>query len=175
MVTTTNSSLDSSSFDTQLSTLSYEYVINYYFYIFLLVSSHSTLRLVNPSKIFDRVSILGNLFKKHINLPQVFYNNVTNTWACECEQWVCERELWTCERDSLSNYCHMDGHYYKSCIMRPLNLWLHATIYHLQLCFIIFTTSHHPFKFTTIFVTMVQLLNCTSIHIDQIIRFFIQE
>jgi hypothetical protein len=41
--------------------------------------------------------------------------------------------------------------------MQPFNLRVHVTIYHLQLCFIIFTTSHHPFKFTIIFVTMVQL------------------
>jgi hypothetical protein len=58
--------------------------------------------------------------------------------------------------------------------MQSLKLQLHVIIYHLQLCFIIFTISHHPFKFTTIFVTMVQPQNCTSIHIDQIIGFFIQ-
>jgi hypothetical protein len=59
--------------------------------------------------------------------------------------------------------------------MQPLNLWLHVIIYHLQLCFIIFTTSHYPFKLTIIFVTMTQLQNYTSILIDQIIGFFIQK
>ncbi len=35
--------------------------------------------------------------------------------------------------------------------------------------------SHHLLKFTTIFVTMVQLLNCASLHVNQLPKFFIQE
>jgi len=70
----------------------------------------------------------------------------------------------------------------RSSITRNLVIYSHsfyncmrqcAIIYHLSLCFIIFTTSHSLLKFPTIFEIMVRLLNYTSFHIDYFFRFFI--
>jgi hypothetical protein len=41
--------------------------------------------------------------------------------------------------------------------MQPSNLRLYATKYHLQLYFIIFTTSHHIFQSITFLATMVNM------------------
>ncbi len=46
----------------------------------------------------------------------------------------------------------------KSYIMQLSNLQLYVTNYHLQLCFVIFITTHHPFQSITIIATMIQLI-----------------
>jgi hypothetical protein len=51
------------------------------------------------------------------------------------------------------------------------HMWLHAIIYHLLLYFIMFTTSHHLFKFMTILATTVQLLNYTSSILTIFVKF----
>jgi hypothetical protein len=42
--------------------------------------------------------------------------------------------------------------------MQLSNLQLYVTNCHLQLCFVIFITTHHPFQSITIIATMIQLI-----------------
>jgi hypothetical protein len=39
--------------------------------------------------------------------------------------------------------------------MQPFNLQLYVINYHLQLCFVIFRTNHHPFQFINLVTKVV--------------------
>jgi hypothetical protein len=57
--------------------------------------------------------------------------------------------------------------------MQPYNLWLYATNYHLQFCFLIVTISHQFFQSITILATMVQLVcNYYVFHPSMLINYW---
>jgi hypothetical protein len=89
---------------------------------------------------------------KNFNILKLWFLLLTySTWA------LCSSPIYTLWK--IAN-TYID--YKKSCIMQPSNLRLYATKYHLQLCFIIFTTSHHIFQFITFLATLVTMPKMTN-------------